>query len=120
MEREGFLYIQEATVRRRRAYLQSDTYVLLEPGKSEEFVSQEELRVRLKGWLENSPGNVLPPDLARFDSIDAAISHFVRSVCELEIDGELAPYNGTKFSWNERASKACDELDRIGGKILSG
>ncbi|XP_020091989.1 protein CHLORORESPIRATORY REDUCTION 7, chloroplastic [Ananas comosus] len=76
-------------VRRRRAYMQSDTYVLLEPGRGEEFVSEDELRIRLKGWLENWPGNVLPPDLARFGTIDDAVSHLVRSVCELEIDGEV-------------------------------
>ncbi|XP_072956729.1 protein CHLORORESPIRATORY REDUCTION 7, chloroplastic [Typha angustifolia] len=76
-------------VRRRRAYLKSDTYVLIEPGKSEEFVSEEELRIRLKGWLENWPGDGLPPDLARFSSIDDAVSHLVKSVCELEIDGEV-------------------------------
>lgn len=43
-----------------------DTYVLMEPGKAEEFVDEEELRVRLKGWLENWPGTSLPPYLARF------------------------------------------------------
>ncbi|XP_010906148.1 protein CHLORORESPIRATORY REDUCTION 7, chloroplastic [Elaeis guineensis] len=89
MRENNKFHVKVSAVRRRRAYLQSDTYVLLEPGKSEEFVSEDELRVRLKGWLENSPGNVLPPDLARFDSIDAAVSHLVRSVCELEIDGEV-------------------------------
>ncbi|CAA7404190.1 unnamed protein product [Spirodela intermedia] len=76
-------------VGRRRSYFQSDTYVLLEPGKGEEFISEEELKVRLKDWLQNWPGNNLPPDLARFKTIDDAVDHLVRSVCELEIDGEV-------------------------------
>ncbi|OEL17421.1 Exocyst complex component EXO70B1 [Dichanthelium oligosanthes] len=75
--------------RRRRADIQSDTYVLMEPGMDEEFVSREELEARLKGWLERWPGDVLPPDLARFDSVDEAVSYLVRSVCVLEIDGEV-------------------------------
>ncbi|CAL9097445.1 unnamed protein product [Musa acuminata var. zebrina] len=82
-------HVKVSAVRRRRAYLQSDTYVLLEPGKSEEFVTEEELRLRLKGWLENWPANALPPDLAGFNTVDDAVSHLVRSVCELEIDGQL-------------------------------
>ncbi|KAI3747984.1 hypothetical protein L6452_10772 [Arctium lappa] len=75
--------------RRRRSNMETDTYVLMEPGKAEEFVTEEELRVRLKGWLENWPATSLPPDLAIFESIDDAVSHLVKSVCELEIDGDV-------------------------------
>ncbi|XP_026379307.1 protein CHLORORESPIRATORY REDUCTION 7, chloroplastic-like [Papaver somniferum] len=75
--------------RRRRAYLQSETYVLIEPGKDEEFVSEDELKIRLKGWLENWTGNSLPRDLAKFKTLDDAVSHLVKSVCELELDGEV-------------------------------
>uniref|UniRef100_A0A7N0V2F8 Chlororespiratory reduction 7 n=1 Tax=Kalanchoe fedtschenkoi TaxID=63787 RepID=A0A7N0V2F8_KALFE len=77
--------------KRRRSYLHADseTYVLLEPGEGEEFVTEDELRAKLKNWLENWPGSALPPDLAKFATTDEAVSHLLRSACELDIDGDV-------------------------------
>ncbi|EOA15648.1 hypothetical protein CARUB_v10005940mg [Capsella rubella] len=75
--------------RRRRVHSNSDTYVLLEAGQDEQFVSEDELKAKLRGWLENWPVEHLPPDLARFDDLDEAVDFLVKAVCELEIHGEV-------------------------------
>ncbi|XP_011009395.1 PREDICTED: uncharacterized protein LOC105114530 [Populus euphratica] len=76
-------------VRRRRIHQKTGTYVLLEPGEDEKFVSEEELKAVLKGYLENWPRPTLPLDLAKFETVDDAASFLVSSVCELEIDGDV-------------------------------
>ncbi|KAL2650918.1 hypothetical protein R1flu_019046 [Riccia fluitans] len=75
--------------RRSLLYDETDTYVLLEPGEEEVFVNEEELRERLKSWLVKWPGNQLPEDLARFDSLDEVVSFLVNSACELDLGGGL-------------------------------
>ncbi|KAJ7974310.1 Chlororespiratory reduction 7 [Quillaja saponaria] len=81
--------VKTCAIRRRRSNQRTETYVLLQPGQVEEFVSEEELKATLTGWLENWPGKALPPDLARYETIDEAVTFLIRSVCELEIDGDV-------------------------------
>eukprot|EP00249_Psilotum_nudum_P008691 c21451_g1_i1 orf=188-664(-) len=69
-------------------YGQSETYVLIEPGQEEEFVTLGELHARLKGWLEKH-FKELPADLCRYNCLDDAVAHLVRSSCELDVGDGL-------------------------------
>ncbi|KAI5056704.1 hypothetical protein GOP47_0028522 [Adiantum capillus-veneris] len=66
-------------------YGDCEDYVLIEPGKDELFVNLEELRARLRSWLENWPGRSLPTDLASFDNLDDAVTYLVENACELDV-----------------------------------
>lgn len=70
-------------------YEDAESYVLMEPGEEEQFVTQEELQVRLKSWLVKWPVNELPEDLSQFESLDEVVNHLVHSACELDLGGGL-------------------------------
>lgn len=63
----------------------ADNFVLLEPDEDETFVSQIELKEKLRPYLENWPGKSLPDDLASFASIDEALDYLVGTACELQL-----------------------------------
>jgi hypothetical protein len=63
----------------------ADNFVLLEPDQEEEFVTQADLKEKLRPYLENWPGKSLPDDLASFDSIDEALDYLIGTACELQL-----------------------------------
>lgn len=65
------------------------SYVLMEPGEDEQFVSLEELQAKLTSWLVKWPANELPEDLQQFESMDEVVVHLVDSACELDLGGGL-------------------------------
>ncbi|XP_002993242.2 protein CHLORORESPIRATORY REDUCTION 7, chloroplastic [Selaginella moellendorffii] len=83
-------------------YEDEDTFVLLEPGEDEVFVSMEQLQSRIKSWLERWPSGSLPFDLQNFKTLDEAASHLVSNSCELEIGGGFGSIQWFQVRLEER------------------
>jgi hypothetical protein len=62
---------------------QEDAYVVLQPGKPEEFLSPAELLEKLKGIL--SAQTDLPRELQKFDSLEAQAKHLMETSCEFDV-----------------------------------
>ena len=60
-----------------------DHYVVLEPGKPEQFLNNKETKEWLKGWLAEL--EELPQDLQSQPSINAAAQRLLDTACDLEI-----------------------------------
>jgi len=60
-----------------------DNYVVMEPGKPEQFLNSEETKEWLINWLKGL--NELPEDLQIQPSITAAATRLLDTACDLEI-----------------------------------
>ena len=60
-----------------------DNYVVMEPGKPEQFLNSEETKEWLINWLKGL--NELPEDLQDQPSITAAATRLLDTACDLEI-----------------------------------
>jgi hypothetical protein len=68
---------------------ESDTYVVLEPGQTEKFLSQEEMLAKLEGILAERQAD-LPRDVEKFASVPEQAKYLLESSCELEIEAGLS------------------------------
>lgn len=66
-------------------YDDSETFVFIEPGKDEQFLTEAELRSKLEALLL-ALGDDLPRDVAKFATREEALDYLVNAVCELEMD----------------------------------
>lgn len=63
---------------------ESETFVVLESGRSESFLSTIELLDKLKALLAQRQ-NGLPRDLQRFASLDEQAQYLLETSCELDV-----------------------------------
>ncbi len=61
-----------------------DNYVVLEPGKEQEFLSSKDTLQWLYNWLKLL--NELPEDLKKKSSLEEAARHLLDTACDLEIE----------------------------------
>ena len=63
---------------------ESDTFVLLESGRSESFLSTAELLAKLKAILSERQDD-LPRDLQKFSSVQDQAQYLLETSCELDV-----------------------------------
>jgi hypothetical protein len=63
---------------------ESDTFVVLEPPCSEQFLTAAELQEKLKLVLL-AQQDVLPRDLQRFSTVDEQVQYLMETACELDM-----------------------------------
>ncbi|UBF26904.1 chlororespiratory reduction protein 7 [Kovacikia minuta CCNUW1] len=64
---------------------ESDTYVVLEPGQPEIFLSAPEMLEKLQKILSERQDD-LPQDLQKFTSIKDQAQHLLETSCELDME----------------------------------
>ncbi|MHC5614687.1 MAG: CRR7 family NDH-1 assembly protein [Nostoc sp.] len=64
---------------------QQDHFVVLETNKSEQFMTPSELLEKLKTTLQKLIIPDLPPDLQKFDTVEAQAQYLIDTSCELDI-----------------------------------
>ena len=68
-----------------------DHYVILEPGKNEQFLTKLETLQWLESWLNQI--EELPKDLSKKKTLEEAAQYLLDTACDLEID------QGIKLQW---------------------
>lgn len=63
---------------------EGDTYVVLEPDRSEQFLTTAELLAKLKAILSQRQDD-LPRDVQKFGSIDEQAQYLLDTSCELDV-----------------------------------
>ncbi len=64
---------------------QQDNFVVLETNQPEQFLTASELLEKLKIVLQKINFQDLPPDLHKFNSVEAQAQYLIDTSCELDI-----------------------------------
>ncbi|AVH70244.1 chlororespiratory reduction protein 7 [Nostoc sp. 'Lobaria pulmonaria (5183) cyanobiont'] len=67
---------------------QQDNFVVLETNQPEQFMTQSELLEKLKTTLQQLIIQDLPPDLQKFDTVEAQAQYLLDTSCKLDISPE--------------------------------
>ena len=63
---------------------QEDAYMVLEPDQEEQFMTPEELLLKLENILENCQAD-LPRDLQRFPTVPEQAKYLMNTSCEFDV-----------------------------------